>query len=72
MPQFHTVTPHLHLFEDTCNVYVLRHEDRALLIDCQCFGGLGGSSPMIAFLVDATVVVLGVFVFRGSCRRVES
>ena len=34
MPQFHTVTPHLHLFEDTCNVYVLRHEDRALLIDC--------------------------------------
>ena len=45
---------------------------RALLIDCQCFGGLGGSSPMIAFLVDATVVVLGVFVFRGSRRRVES
>ena len=28
------ILPHLYLFEDTCNVYVVRHEDRALIIDC--------------------------------------
>ena len=28
------VLPDLHLFEDTCNVYILRDGDRALLIDC--------------------------------------
>ena len=32
--RFQQIAPGVFLFEDTCNVYVLRHERRALLVDC--------------------------------------
>src|SRR5882672_59030 len=42
-----SILPHLHMHEDACNVYVLRHDDRALLVDCgsgavaESLGGIG-------------------------------
>ena len=29
-----TILPHVHLFEDACNVYVVTCDDRAVIIDC--------------------------------------
>ena len=34
MPELQQILPHLYRFEDTCNVYVLVHDGRALTIDC--------------------------------------
>lgn len=34
MSALKNISPNLYLYEDTCNVYVLRHGDRALLVDC--------------------------------------
>ena len=34
MGEFEQLLPHLYCFKDTCNVYVLEHDGRALVIDC--------------------------------------
>lgn len=34
MPQLQTISPHLFLLEDTCNVYIVTDGERALVIDC--------------------------------------
>ncbi len=42
---------------------------RGLIIDCQCFGGLGGSTPTSALGLDGLVIVLGVVVLIAERRR---
>ena len=38
---------------------------RGILVDCQCFGGLGGSSPARTIIVDMLVVGLGLVAGRA-------
>jgi len=50
MATLKSILPHLHLYEDACNVYILRDGDCALLIDCgsgasaDALGGIGVKS----------------------------
>jgi hypothetical protein len=37
---------------------------RGLLVDCECFGGLGGTSPATALWIDLVVVGLGLAAAR--------
>src|SRR5437879_3065051 len=34
MKKLERILPHLHVYAEACNVYVVHHGDRALLIDC--------------------------------------
>ena len=46
MSEFNQILPHLYCFEDTCNVYVLEQDGRALIIDCGS-GRVGGELSRI-------------------------
>lgn len=48
MPSINNILPNLYLYEDTCNVYVITHEDRAVVIDC-------GSGAVQSLLADIGV-----------------
>ena len=39
---------------------------RGLLIDCGCFGGLLGTTPLLTLFVDVVVVVLGALAARAA------
>ena len=72
MSRLESILPHLYGFEDACNVYVLTHEDRALLIDC-------GGAAVRPSLADAGISGIDWVLFThhhrdqcfGAARLVE-
>ncbi|MBI83427.1 MAG: hypothetical protein CMJ81_09545 [Planctomycetaceae bacterium] len=48
MAPLQELSPHLYRFEDTCNVYVLRDGERALIVDC-------GSGAVVDHLADVGI-----------------
>jgi glyoxylase-like metal-dependent hydrolase (beta-lactamase superfamily II) len=61
MTTLKTILPHLFLYEDTCNVYVLRHGERSLFIDC-------GSGTVVDALTNIGVKSVGWVLFTHHHR----